>query len=273
MTQDLAKLPPGERDAAIMNVCDQAILALDEARDIEAVVAIKNIADAFATYARKLKAAMAAQNQCSLVVLLAEARIGRELQAAQERGELQRPGGDRKSINVRDADNDPTLDDIGITRQRAAEYKALGRKTDEVIRQATAVATATEKRITRSDLLDRAKKAAPAAPKAHQEFAADLAMTVVSVQREQDARVRQTAEWLAEERARPLPSDADHMRFWMQTAVSSATSLGDELGGLDVDQVHDAPSDLAKDLIAALERIAFLTTKLRAALERAANGY
>jgi len=65
-------------------------------------------------------------------LLLAEARIGAELVAAQERGEVAQPGGDQRSINVRASDNGPaTLPDIGIPRQRAAEYRALA---DAVVR-------------------------------------------------------------------------------------------------------------------------------------------
>ena len=62
------------------------------------------------------------------MVLLAEARIGAELAKAQARGEVERPGGDRKT-NVRTSDNDPaTLSEIGIPRQRAAEMKKLAGK-------------------------------------------------------------------------------------------------------------------------------------------------
>ena len=47
--------------------------------------------------------------------------------AAQARGEVERPGGDRKT-NVRSADNDPaTHVDLGIPRQRAADMKAQAR--------------------------------------------------------------------------------------------------------------------------------------------------
>ena len=67
-----------------------------------------------------------AQNQCQLVILLAEARIGAELVAAQERGEIAQAGGDQRSINARASGNGPaTLPDIGIPSQRAAEYKVL----------------------------------------------------------------------------------------------------------------------------------------------------
>lgn len=44
--------------------------------------------------------------------------------AAQERGEVQKPGGDRKSINVLKQNNDPTVTDIGLTRKQVHEASA-----------------------------------------------------------------------------------------------------------------------------------------------------
>jgi hypothetical protein len=131
----LEALPPEARDQRIVALCDSAIDGLNEARDLEEVIGIKNAADAFAVYTRKMKAAVEAQNHCQLVVLLAEARIGAELKAAQERGEIERRGGDRKT-NVRTSDNDPaTLSDIGIPRQRAAEMKKLAEAGEDAIRE------------------------------------------------------------------------------------------------------------------------------------------
>jgi hypothetical protein len=103
----------------------------------------RSAAEAFAVYARKYRAAVDAQNHCQLVVLLAEARIGAELKARQERGEVERPGGDRKT-NVRSADNDPaTLPDLGIHRQRAADMKRLADKGEPAIRAHVKSATST----------------------------------------------------------------------------------------------------------------------------------
>lgn len=130
----LGGLPSEQRDARIVALCDEAIGQLQEARDVETVMGIRNFAEAFAVYARKYRAAVDAQNHCKLVVLLAEARIGAEIKAAQARGEVATAGGDRQT-NVRNLDNAPaTLPDLGIPRQRAAEMKALARKGEAAIR-------------------------------------------------------------------------------------------------------------------------------------------
>jgi len=55
---------------------------------LEEVFGIRDTAEAFGVYTRKWKAAAEAQNSTALVVLLAEARIGAELKAAQARGEI-----------------------------------------------------------------------------------------------------------------------------------------------------------------------------------------
>ncbi len=68
--------------------------------------------------------AVEAQAMTQLVVLLAEARIGAELQAAQERGEVARHGGDRSKFQSPEVAL-PTSSDIGIPVRRAAEFKKL----------------------------------------------------------------------------------------------------------------------------------------------------
>lgn len=77
--------------------------------------------------ARVLRAAMQAQNAAERVVMLAEQRIGAELKAAQERGEVATQAEHGRGIqsSVHAADTRATLPDLGIPRKRAAEAKAL----------------------------------------------------------------------------------------------------------------------------------------------------
>jgi hypothetical protein len=83
-----------------------------------------------AAYARKLRAAMQAQNAAEKVVLLAEQRIGAELKVAQERGEVATQGEHGRGIqsSVPAGNTRATLPDLGLTRKRAAEAKALARR-------------------------------------------------------------------------------------------------------------------------------------------------
>ncbi|WP_291295850.1 hypothetical protein [Elioraea sp.] len=153
-TPELASLPAATRDARIMMLCDDAIQRLGDARDVEEVMGLRNAAEAFSLYTRKMKAAVEAQNQCQLVVLLAEARIGAELKAAQERGEVatQQAG---RPVSVRAADTSPaTLPDIGIPRQRAAEMKKLAAMGEPRIRAEVAAATRERRAPSRRRILD-----------------------------------------------------------------------------------------------------------------------
>jgi phage N-6-adenine-methyltransferase len=144
-----AATTPAQRDARIMALCDQAIVDLQEARTIEEVRRVGDLASAFAAYTRKIKAALEAQNTTQKVVLLAEARIGAELKAAQERGEVARKN-EPVSQYVRTSDILPaTLSDLGITRQRAHEMKRLADVGPAAIEEAAQAANEAGERLTR----------------------------------------------------------------------------------------------------------------------------
>ncbi len=86
----------------------------------------------------------------------AEARIATEYDAAQERGEVEKAGGDRKSINVRAPDNDrpatmhleneatwtpefkaaAKLSELGLDRRRLNEWRKTAEAGEDVVRQA-----------------------------------------------------------------------------------------------------------------------------------------
>jgi phage N-6-adenine-methyltransferase len=147
--------PVCQRDTQIVALCDRAIVDLREARTIEDVRSIGDIAAAFREYARKIKAAIEAQNATQTVVLLAEARIGAELKAAQERGELagrgnpygnNQHGGNARAAGI----SSSTLDSLGIPSQRASEMRQLADIGEVGIREAARVANDAGEPLTRS---------------------------------------------------------------------------------------------------------------------------
>lgn len=81
-------------------------------------------------------AAVTAQNQCTLVVFLADARVGAELRKAQEAGQLATQADHGKGIQSSDRASDTrvTLEEIGIPRQRASEMKRLAEVGEPAIR-------------------------------------------------------------------------------------------------------------------------------------------
>jgi hypothetical protein len=155
LTADLSSLPSADRDQRILALCDGAIGHLREARDVEEVVGLRNAAEAFAVYTRKMKAAVEAQNQCQLVVLLAEARIGAELKAAQERGEVARAGDNLRAGPEVPRENfgKATLPEIGISRKQAMNAKRLATAGEARIRDEVATATREGRRPARQNIL------------------------------------------------------------------------------------------------------------------------
>jgi len=80
-------------------------------------------------------AAVTAQNECQLVVLLAEARIGAELKAAQDAGAMaKRNEPVSQYVQTSDIPAKATLPEIGIPRQRASEMKRLAEVGEPAIR-------------------------------------------------------------------------------------------------------------------------------------------
>lgn len=148
----LTTLPAASRDARIIDLCDRAITDLTEARTLDQVREIAGMAEAFAAYTRKMKAALEAQNAVHLVVLLAEAKIGAELKAAQERGEVATQ--ERKASTVPAGNGAPaSAAEIGLTRKQTMNAKALAAAGEARIREEVANATAERRRPSRRSIL------------------------------------------------------------------------------------------------------------------------
>src|SRR4051812_39758608 len=75
-------------EAEVPSLCDQAVRHLAEVSDIAACLKMRDIVEAMRTYAAKHRFAQAARDETTKLVVLVEQRIGHELIAAQQRGEL-----------------------------------------------------------------------------------------------------------------------------------------------------------------------------------------
>lgn len=89
-------------------------------------------------YAQKHKMAQAAQDACTRIVVMAERRIGQELIEAQKRGDLSTQGHPKTSGGAEVSK--AKLADIGMTAQRAHEFRRMAElddsDIDEVVAQA-----------------------------------------------------------------------------------------------------------------------------------------
>ena len=96
---DVAQLPRAASGGSttLPGLIDRARARLAEARTSAEVLEARAAAKAVLEYARVTKATREAQADCFLIIKYAEMRLVEEVRAAQERGELARHGGVRKS--------------------------------------------------------------------------------------------------------------------------------------------------------------------------------
>jgi hypothetical protein len=94
---------------------DQAAQRLLNARTSAEVVQAHKLADAAFHVAQLCKAAKKTQADCLRIIFQAEIRLADEYNAAQARGEVQKPGGDRKIIIPHGNNDPPTVTDIGLS--------------------------------------------------------------------------------------------------------------------------------------------------------------
>jgi len=119
---------------------DRARTRLAEARTSAEVLEARAAAMAAYHHSKLIDATKETQADCLSIIKRAEIRMANEIDAAQERGEVERPGGNRKII-VRSADNDPaTYGELGLSRQRVAEWRELRDAGEDVIDRALDVA-------------------------------------------------------------------------------------------------------------------------------------
>ena len=154
--------------AEFLDARDHASVAYDAAKTAERFLKAK------AAQIEVIAACHQAMGDALKIEAAALCRLADEYDLAQARGEVQTPGGDRKSINVLDKNNDrPTVTDIGLSRKlvlearivrdaEKAEPQIVAKTVDEKLKAGEAPQRAHVKRATQNVL---AKRAAALAPK------------------------------------------------------------------------------------------------------------
>jgi phage N-6-adenine-methyltransferase len=132
---------------------DRARGRLAEARTSAEVLEARAAAKAALHYAKLQKAANETQADCLAMIKRAEIRMADEIDAAQARGEVARPGGDRDSIARTSGNrNEATLDELGVTSQRVAEWRELRDAGEDVVDQAIQAALDENRAPTNADI-------------------------------------------------------------------------------------------------------------------------
>jgi hypothetical protein len=115
-----ATLSNAKTSAEVLDAKDVASLAYDAAKRAG------RLAKAKAAHDDVLDAVHRAQADALRIEAMADQRLAAEYEAAQERGEVQKAGGDRRSINVPHENNDPpTVEQIGLTRKQVHEARQV----------------------------------------------------------------------------------------------------------------------------------------------------
>lgn len=153
--------------AEFIDAHDQSKFAYKAAKDASAFLKAK------AAQVEVIAACHQVMGDALKIEAAALCRIADEYDAAQARGEVQTPGGDRKSINVLDRNNDPpTVTDIGLTRKlvheardirdaEKAEPQIVAKTVDEKLKAGEAPQRADIKRATKKILDQLAAAKAP----------------------------------------------------------------------------------------------------------------
>jgi hypothetical protein len=121
---------------------DRARNRLAEARTSAEVLEAKHVAEAALHYAKVTGAANEAHVDCLRIITRCEIRLAREIDAAQERGEVAKQG---QRADVRSADISG-LDDLGIDRRRVAEWRDMAEAGEDAVDEAIDKAAATARK-------------------------------------------------------------------------------------------------------------------------------
>jgi hypothetical protein len=118
--QAAAALAAATTAAEVLDAKDKADVAYTAAKTAARFATAKGAHDTIIAACHK------AMGDALLIEKTAQCGLADEYDAAQERGDVQKPGGDRQSINVPDENNDvPTVKDVGLTRKQVYEARAV----------------------------------------------------------------------------------------------------------------------------------------------------
>lgn len=112
-----------EKDQALAKI-DLAKQALAEAKTIQEVKKIADMAEAARIYAQRSKAGKEVEQYAMQISVLAERRLGEMLAAAKKQGEFKH-GGDRQSPKSKVTGGDIALEDVGIPRNLSSRAQAI----------------------------------------------------------------------------------------------------------------------------------------------------
>lgn len=128
-----AELQVVDHDAETLPVLiDRARARLAEVRTCAEAMEVESLADRAMQIARIIGATNETQGDCLRIQTRAQILIAREVEAAQERGEVASHGGDRRSNKIAAAD----LESIGLKGWQLHEWRKLAQAGEDVVDKA-----------------------------------------------------------------------------------------------------------------------------------------
>lgn len=137
---------------------DQATRMLAEVKNIDEAKGLINLAEAARVYAREVELGIEAQNHAAEIKIRAQRRAGEILDQMKETGELQSPGGDRKSLYQADIMIPITLDELEITLANSSRWQQIASIPAETFEQYIAEMKGESKELTTAGMLRIARE-------------------------------------------------------------------------------------------------------------------
>lgn len=106
-----------------LNVARQA---LEQAKSIQEIIKLDNLGEAISYYAKKEKLSLEIQNEAQTFVLDAKIKAGEYL------AKMEKNQGGKPVDNTRQVKKEPTLKEMGITRDKSSEFQRLAKNKEQV---------------------------------------------------------------------------------------------------------------------------------------------
>ena len=169
MNATLPTLVVNNDAASLPLLIDRASARLAEARTAGEVLEARDMARAALDLARALakvtEVANETQADCLRIINRAQGRLATEVDQAQQRGEVQRAGGDRRSATARAPRTTAavTLSEIGVSRQRLSEWREVRDAGEDAVEEAINTALSEGRAPTQADIRRNVRRAIAAA--------------------------------------------------------------------------------------------------------------
>jgi hypothetical protein len=135
-------------------LCDRAKRAIDVAATFEEVASVRDQAEMYRQFAKRINAGVEAQNRCAEIRLRAERRMGEELEKLEKQG----PGQYQQRSDDATVAIPPTLAEIGVTKDQSSRYQQIASLPEDQFEMHIEHKKSNGEEITTAGVLDAVKQ-------------------------------------------------------------------------------------------------------------------